>query len=156
MQFILPTISEAQQIPPGPHMSVTCLQRALLRAGFNPGRIDGGFLPGSQTAVATRQFQAANGIVANGTVGPDTWQALPDEDMNGLPTLQAGMEGGAVAMLQRMLHQMGFNPMFPDVDWNGVFGKETDAAVRAYQATDPSGTVVVDGIVGEQTWSLMT
>jgi peptidoglycan hydrolase-like protein with peptidoglycan-binding domain len=153
MQFILRTISEAQQIPPGStSMVVQCLQRALVRAEFKPGPVDGGFLPGSMTAAAVREFQGANGIVANGTVGPETWEALPDEDMEGLPTLEAGSEGGAVAMLQRMLYQMGFAPIFPNGSINGVFGPETDEAVRNHQT---AMGITVDGIVGEQTWTCM-
>jgi peptidoglycan hydrolase-like protein with peptidoglycan-binding domain len=123
------------------------LQRALIRAGFDPGPVNGLILIGSKTDLAIRNFQAANGLVVNGIVGPETWEALPDEDMQGLPTLELGSEGGAVALLQRCLQRLGFDPGHI----TGVFGPETDAQVRAYQATG----LVVDGIVGDQTWSFL-
>jgi hypothetical protein len=49
-----------------------------------------------------------------------------------------------VVMLQEVLNLAGH-----PVDVDGVFGDTTDQAVRAYQAA--SG-LVVDGVVGEQTW----
>jgi|SRR5829696_4988427 len=158
MQFTLPTIqADLGHIPDRLNTVIICLQRALLRAGFDPGHVDGNFLPGSQTEAAVRQFQAENGLINNGVVGPETWEALPDDDMQGLPTLQEGSEGGAVALLQRMLRQMGMMPgpgtLFPrPTDLNGVFGPETDRAVRT--RWDEIG-IVVDGIVGDQTWSIM-
>ena len=56
----------------------------------------------------------------------DHGEALPDEDMQGRPGLQLGLEGGAVALLERFLRRMGFysGPI------NGQFDAQTDAAVR--------------------------
>src|SRR5215218_7922435 len=54
--------------------AVEVLQRALQRAGFDPGPIDGEF--GPLTAEAVRSFQAARGLVVDGIVGPQTWSAL--------------------------------------------------------------------------------
>jgi murein DD-endopeptidase MepM/ murein hydrolase activator NlpD len=56
----------------------------------------------------------------------------------GLP-LQVGSQGELVAHVQRALH----------VTADGVFGPQTDAAVRSYQQ---SAGLEVDGIVGLQTW----
>lgn len=51
------------------------VQTALKRRGFDPGTADGiTFGPGTEHAV--RQFQAANGLVADGIVGQRTWSAL--------------------------------------------------------------------------------
>ena len=66
-----------------------------------------------------------------------------------LNELSKGSEGNQVKALQRMLHDMGYsigsnNPI------DGDFGSMTDAAVRAYQK---KYGLVVDGVVGEQTWS---
>lgn len=54
--------------------SVTELQRALAREGFDPGAVDGKF--GPQTERAVRAFQRANGLAVDGVVGPQTRAAL--------------------------------------------------------------------------------
>ena len=56
----------------------------------------------------------------------------------GLP-LQAGSQGDLVVQVQRALH----------VDADGIFGVQTDAAVRSYQQAKG---LDVDGIVGLATW----
>ena len=122
------------------------LQRALQRAGFDPGPIDGEF--GPVTAAAVRSFQAAKGLVVDGIVGPQTWSALPSEDEGVRPTLQEGSSGEAVEELQRALQRAGFDPGPID----GEFGPVTAAAVRSFQAAKG---LVVDGIVGPQTWSAL-
>lgn len=50
------------------------LQRALLRAGFDPGPIDGRL--GKKTRTAVKAFQRKNGLTADGVVGEKTWSAL--------------------------------------------------------------------------------
>ncbi|HET8821577.1 MAG TPA: peptidoglycan DD-metalloendopeptidase family protein, partial [Thermoleophilaceae bacterium] len=59
----------------------------------------------------------------------------------GLP-LQVGSEGGLVAHVQKALK----------ITADGVFGPQTDAAVRSYQA---SAGLEVDGIVGLATWAAL-
>ena len=53
---------------------VEMLQTALKRAGYLTGPPDGVF--GERTYGAAVNFQAANGLVADGIVGPLTWAAL--------------------------------------------------------------------------------
>ena len=50
------------------------LQRALRDAGVNPGNIDGVFGPLTEMAVVG--FQAREGLVVDGVVGPQTEEAL--------------------------------------------------------------------------------
>ena len=50
------------------------IQSALKSAGFNPGPVDGKM--GQQTKTAVRDFQTANGLQADGKVGPKTWSKL--------------------------------------------------------------------------------
>lgn len=51
-------------------MNVFDIQQALMAKGFNPGPADG--IMGALTRRAIKQFQAANGLVADGIVGPLT------------------------------------------------------------------------------------
>ncbi|MFL0266521.1 peptidoglycan-binding protein [Candidatus Clostridium radicumherbarum] len=62
--------------------------------------------------------------------------------------LRNGSSGKDVALLQTMLSAAGFNPGTID----GMFGNNTEKAVRAYQA---SKGLSVDGIVGNQTWGAL-
>lgn len=55
-------------------VSVADVQRALARAGFDPGPADG--KAGKKTKSAIRQFQRSNGLGADGVVGSRTWAAL--------------------------------------------------------------------------------
>lgn len=50
------------------------IQLALKQAGFDPGPADGKM--GARTKVAIRDFQLANGLEADGKVGPKTWSKL--------------------------------------------------------------------------------
>jgi peptidoglycan L-alanyl-D-glutamate endopeptidase CwlK len=53
---------------------IKALQKALLDKGFNPGRIDGDFGLGTQSAVMA--FQRSEGLLADGVAGPRTLAAL--------------------------------------------------------------------------------
>lgn len=57
--------------------------------------------------------------------------------------LKRGSKGEDVALLQQMLGNL-------EID--GIFGKKTEAAVKAFQAAND---LKVDGIVGEQTWAAL-
>jgi C1A family cysteine protease len=61
------------------------------------------------------------------------------------PVIRRGSRGEAVMRLQTALTQLGFGPGPID----GIFGPLTDSAVRAYQS---SRGLLVDGVVGPQTW----
>lgn len=50
--------------------TVRGIQNALHELGFDPGIIDG--IPGPKTYHAIKEFQEANGLVADGVVGPKT------------------------------------------------------------------------------------
>ncbi len=50
------------------------IQRALKKAGYNPGAADGSF--GPRTTQAVKKFQRSRGLRADGLVGPRTWQKL--------------------------------------------------------------------------------
>lgn len=61
------------------------------------------------------------------------------------PTLQSGSTGEAVREFQIALQETGNDPGPID----GVFGSQTEAAVKAFQA---ERGITVDGIVGPITW----
>jgi murein L,D-transpeptidase YcbB/YkuD len=57
-----------------PGVSGMDVQRALLRAGYDPGPLDG--RPGKKTRAAVKAFQKKNNLTADGVVGERTWTAL--------------------------------------------------------------------------------
>ncbi|WP_457515731.1 peptidoglycan-binding domain-containing protein [Streptomyces sp. TE33382] len=124
------------------------LQRALRREGVYGGPVNGGFT--AETGTAVKSFQAARGIAPDGVVGPATWEALPAEDLQGIPTISEGDAGGAVALLQRCLRRQGYNPG----PISGIFGPETTAALKEFQTTG-APEIIVDGVCGSQMWPYM-
>jgi peptidoglycan hydrolase-like protein with peptidoglycan-binding domain len=118
------------------------LQRLLVMLKYlDYTGIDGSF--GAQTENAVKSFQQANGLTADGIAGPQTWQALPSDPDT--PELSNGSTGTEVSAMQQPLANIGLyaGPI------DGVFGPNTEAAVRAYQT---SRGIASDGIVGDQTW----
>jgi peptidoglycan hydrolase-like protein with peptidoglycan-binding domain len=128
--------------------SVRRLQRALRRTPDLGLAVDGVF--GPQVEVAVKNFQQGAGLAVSGTVDAVTWNALPDGSP--MPTLSQGSSGDVVRALQTLLTngaagQWVTTPLGID----GDFGPHTKASVEAFQAW---GGVAVDGIVGDQTWSV--
>jgi peptidoglycan hydrolase-like protein with peptidoglycan-binding domain len=108
--------------------------------GYFSGAIDGVF--GAQTEAAVIALQEAEALTADGVVGPATWTVLE------LPVLRRGDRGDRVRQLQQRLQILGF--LSGAVD--GVFGSETEAAVKALQE---DADITVDGIVGPTTWNAL-
>ncbi len=99
---------------------------------------------------AVRTFQQERGITVDGIVGPHTfrrldearWQ-LGDRVLSYTPGHLT--TGDDVAELQRRLNQLGFAAGRPD----GMFGPETDAALREFQQ---GVGVTADGMCGPDTF----
>jgi peptidoglycan hydrolase-like protein with peptidoglycan-binding domain len=124
------------------------LERALRRTPDLGLTVDGIFGPQVETAV--KQFQQGAGLVVDGIVGPLTWAALPDGGP--MPTLQVGSTGAVVTNLQTVLTNGASGQWITTPQGiDGDFGRHTKASVEAFQAW---GGVTVDGIVGDQTWSV--
>ena len=74
----------------------------------------------------------------DGIAGPNT--------LNGCPLLRYGASGNITKILQQRLTDSGFNTKGID----GIFGQNTKKAVMNFQK---SRKLLVDGIVGKNTWS---
>ena len=121
------------------------LQRIfVMTKTLGPSNITGTF--DVTTELVVKDFQDGAGLVADGIVGPATWQALPADPNT--PTLSRGASGGAVTALQQGLKKYSTPATDPGLV-DGDFGPKTKAAVKAYQQ---DRVVHVDGIVGDQTW----
>jgi N-acetylmuramoyl-L-alanine amidase len=99
---------------------------------------------------AVRQFQQERGITVDGIVGPHTYRRLEearwrlgDRVLQFLPAHL--MVGDDVLALQERLTGLGFSPGRPD----GIFGRNTDHAVREFQLNTGLPT---DGTAGPDTF----
>jgi murein DD-endopeptidase MepM/ murein hydrolase activator NlpD len=106
------------------------LQVALRRHHLYAGVIDGRLDPATERAV--RRLQARAHLAVDGVPGPATRRALGGfaEHLPGRRVLGPGEVGADVAALQFALAWAGF----PSGPFDGIFGPETDWAVRRFQA----------------------
>ena len=113
----------------------------LLRARGKNVTVDGIF--GPKTATAVRAFQKDKNLAQDGDVGPKTWSAL-------IIQVRQGSTGDAVRGVQE---EFQFRNLSGDpnkgVQIDGIFGPETDDAVRGFQG---AVGLDADGIVGPLTW----
>jgi peptidoglycan hydrolase-like protein with peptidoglycan-binding domain len=98
--------------------------------------VDGDFGPDTEASV--KHFQGAHGLTADGIVGNLTWAKLIVE-------VKSGSTGSAVKAVQSQL-----DSQISVLAIDGVFGPDTDSAVRTFQTNN---TLTVDGIVGPVTWN---
>lgn len=157
---------------------VRTVQRQLNRIGQNypairPALNDDGIFD-IPTEQAVENFQRIFNLTPDGIVGKATWykiksifnavKGLAELESEGLTPeevervyaelLREGDTGIGVAALQHYLLVLAtFDNTLPMVEETGVFGPETTAAVRAFQAQQG---LAVDGIVGRQTWNALT
>ena len=73
----------------------------------------------------------------------------PPQPVADRPLLRRGSRGPAVSDLQQQLNTRG---AAPPLVVDGIFGRATAAAVRAFQA---QANLAADGIVGRQTWAAL-
>jgi N-acetylmuramoyl-L-alanine amidase len=153
---------------------VTELQAALKLLGYYDGSVDGFY--GDTTVTAVSRFQQAAGLAQDGIVGTATWDRLFPPSVSDLPAaapfpaptqpkptnqsappaaatidfpiLRMGAQGTAVTRLQERLKAIGVFSGAID----GVFGSETQSAVKAAQS---KFGLEADGIVGGATWSAL-
>lgn len=125
------------------------------------------------TRRAVEEFQRIFGLTVDGIVGKATWykikyiynsvrrlgelsaEGVTFEEVSPIfpEVLQLGDQNQYVRELQYYLDVIsGFNNALPSVTIDGVFGSETETAVRAFQEFYG---LTVDGVVGEQTWNMI-
>lgn len=122
----------ATVIKPGDRSTPVADVQARLRALGIPVDDTAGWF-GDSTARAVRTFQQQRGILVDGIVGPGTWGELVGASRRLgdaiLYLKQPPMRGDDVALLQERLNALGFDAGRID----GIFGREADSAVRAFQ-----------------------
>jgi N-acetylmuramoyl-L-alanine amidase len=123
---------------------VVDLQTRLLALGLDLGNrgMDGVF--GPQTELAVKAFQQSMGILADGVVGQITWNEIDEAGHKPggrmIYLRQPPFRGADVTELQRMLHDLGFDPGAV----NGLFDERTARATKEFQR---NAGLVPDGVV---------
>ena len=123
---------------------VAALQVAMRALDLYPHSVDG--ISGPWTRSAVRAFQRRHHLAADGIPGPQTRRALGRlaRPPLGARPMSHGDRGWDVAELQFLLRSRGFGQGGLD----GVFGPNTDLAVRAFQRAADIG---VDSVAGQAT-----
>ena len=124
---------------------------------------------GPETEAAVRAFQQQQGLSVDGLVGRQTWNALTaeyDRIIASLPPssqqintiypgrfLTPGQEGDNVRRMQTFLSQAAqLRSFIPPVAVDGIYGEQTEAAVRAAQRW---ANIPENGVVGPVTWDVI-
>jgi peptidoglycan hydrolase-like protein with peptidoglycan-binding domain len=127
-------------------VAVADVQNYLAVLGYFEG--ESSLLFGPATEDAVRRFQADNGQVVDGIVGPATLEQIliniGPPSLIPRDNLRLNDAGTQVLELQRRLADLGW---FTGAE-TGFFGPETEAAVVAFQEARGIRT---DGIVGQET-----
>ena len=140
------------------------LQENLIQLGYLTGKADGVY--GVKTVAAVRAFQKANGLTQDGVAGKSTLKAVysgtakeaekptatpaasksgtETEELSASGTLKQGSTGSGVRALQKKLIELGYL----DGKADGVFGRKTAAAVKAFQKDNK---LTADGVAGTKT-----
>ena len=141
-------------IAPGDRgLAVSDVQKRLHGLGYSPPGFDTEMRDswfGDSTRKAVSDFQEKRGLRSDGNVDETTWQELVEASFRlgdrylylRIPTFR----GDDVREIQRYLNRLGFNAGRED----GIFGQDTDRALRAFQHNTG---LPVDGIAGSSTIS---
>ena len=126
--------------------AVRDLHRRLTAAGYGP--IGNSDLFDDDTEVALKGFQASRRLIEDGVCARQTWSALVEADHrlgDRMLYLRSPMtRGDDVNDLQQRLGSLGFDAGYVD----GIFGPDTEAAVRSFQQNQG---ITADGVVGPDT-----
>ena len=125
------------------------LHERLLRLGYSIDPAEHAHARfGPSTQLAVRRFQQEQGLLVDGIVGPQTWDALKAQGFrlgDRLLYFRVPMIAGSdVSELQGRLNALGFDCGRAD----GIFGRRTEAALKEFQK---QAGVVPDGVFGPET-----
>ncbi len=127
---------------------ISYIQAQLKTKGYN---LDSDGIAGPVTYNTIIQFQASNGLAADGMVGPSTKAKLGNSaSTSNNPLLSMGSSGSYVVKLQNLLINYGYSCGAAGAD--GDFGQGTYNAVVKFQANKG---LIVDGMVGPLTWNAL-
>ncbi|MDY6795629.1 MAG: peptidoglycan-binding protein [Actinomycetota bacterium] len=136
-------------------LAVSDVQKRLADLGFSPPGFEAEVREayyGETTVRAVREFQEKRGLHANGSVDETTWQELVEASFSlgdrFLYLRIPPFRGDDVREIQSYLNRLGFNAGRED----GIFGQDTDRALRAFQH---NMGLPVDGIAGSSTIACM-
>jgi N-acetylmuramoyl-L-alanine amidase len=129
--------------------AVAEVRSTLTGLGLLPSTNGSGDLFDESVEHAVRAFQQQRGLITDGVVGPATYRALRDATyrLGARPLaylVSAPVSGDDVLTLQERLLELGYDAGRP----NGVFGAQTEAALRNFQR---DYGLQVDGICGPET-----
>ena len=128
--------------------NVRTLQNNLNTLGYSAGTADGQF--GNNTQTAVTKFQKTYGLTADGQAGPTTLNAINQTvKYKNQKILSKGQISDDVRTLQTNLKKLGY--LSGTVD--GVFGTDTESAVKAFQKANG---LTQDGLAGETTRNKIT
>lgn len=163
-QPAVPTVSGGRIVRPTLQLgsqgeSVRELQSMLILLGYYPGQVTG--LYQEDTATATRRFQTAAGITADGIVGPATWSRLfPTPPSEANPPTAATSDATPVANTPTTSTPPATTPPATTPPANATAalpvlrpGMEGDVVRRLQQRLKTKGFYngAIDGIFGSQT-----
>lgn len=150
------------------YTDVSLCQARLDVHGFPCGKVDG--IYGPKTEAAVRSFQRAMGLDTDGICGSKTWAALDEEpgEEAADPETPADVEEPVIRRTLRlktpyMRDEGGYQDVslcqtrlaahgFPCGAVDGIFGRNTEWAVRSFQAY---AQLDADGICGPKTWAAL-
>ncbi len=124
-------------------------QGVLYCLGYDPVGLDGNF--GENTRKATAKLQEALGLNPTGIADPYTWAKAfgYSRPAHKLLSRKLKSKGAEVAYLQELLNKRGFA-----IEVDGVYGKDTEAAVKQFQMSVwPTTESEQDGECGPKTWA---
>ncbi len=125
---------------------VELLQEDLEYFYLSSGTIDGIYGVGTRQSV--RDFQTDNNLFVDGEAGPGTLKKM--DELIATILVQQGDTGSLVRRIQEQLNAQESVTLSIEVD--GVYGSETESAVRLFQGANEQ---FVDGIVGPVTMNLL-